>query len=310
MSGHGGDAERDWNCTSRGDRTTMDPETQPLLKSSELTQRRTYTSDEIAEIAGFVVVEKTLGEAAKPTEHVQTEEVIQYLRTTKGRYLLAILLFLWILILWAAAIDKVVVWGLDDYIQYFTNWSWTLQLIYYTLDLLFYADGTRCAHYYLLMILWWPLFLTVTAVFILVMVVIGVDAKLFETAVKQYSVSAMLLGDRVVHVIPFVIVIIYAATCAAEIGEVMGAMCDNGKYGIRFIRYVVINYATPIAYVFLYMVTNNYQKVYHVSTNIAVACVAVAILYAVIYGIALAMMMPRTESVDLPRVVKYTVQSL
>ncbi len=230
---------------------------------------------------------------ARDTEGDDTH-VSFWLSTTVGRLWLIVAIFIWDILLISTELAKVFGWGLREYDQYFTNWSWTLQSIFYTVDLLCYLDGTRYAHFLLLLVGWWTTYMTVVAVFILVHVVIVVDATLFEIMDKQFGLSNTIIGHIYIHILPLVMLLIWLAVRSPEITESMAMVKRQGRLAL----YIGLNFFYPLVFVAVYMIINNYKKVYHVKLQPGVAVPLLLILYIVLYAISIWIFLPRPNSLS------------
>lgn len=122
---------------------------------------------------------------------------------------------IWAFILWAVIISKTFSESLGGVIKYFTNVSIILQAAYYTADLCtFFADPKRrTLEFYLLYIFYFPMLAQTFAVFIMVMVVFLDNATIvtenLQSAGGEYSDGLVLFIERLYHVIPFIVAMIY-----------------------------------------------------------------------------------------------------
>ena len=241
---------------------------------------------------------RVFGGWAWPPRNTESDDyhVVQWLSVSRSVYYMLLLTLVYVIMLWAVLLLKISVNSLRDFDMFFTNWSWTLQSIFYSVDAMCFLDESRYCHYLLLLVAWWPIMITVVAVFILVNVVIFTDDTLFVVAVKQYGVADMILGHTLVHIIPLIVVIMYGYVRSKQITESIAMLKDSkGSYGSRLLMYIMINYIYPILIVVAYLLINDYTRVYHVRTNAALAVPLVIVLYMVIYVIGLAVVFPRTD---------------
>lgn len=220
-----------------------------------------------------------------------------WLPRTRHAYILIPFQTLYVIVLWSLMVVKIVSWSFRAYDMFFTNWSWTIQALFYTVDLLCFLDRSRYTHYLLLLVWWWPTLITVVAVFLLVQLVILDNPILFTAAAKQYGDGDMILGHELVHIIPVFMIMGWGLARGTELSASIAMLQDTrGSYGMRLPLYIAINYLYPILVIFSYVTVNNYQKVYHVGVNPAVAVFSVLLLYTILYAFCLWVVFPRDDS--------------
>lgn len=110
----------------------------------------------------------------------------------------------WTFVLWAAALVKIADSSFTEYIQFFTNWSWTIQLLFFTADLLCYMDTSGRCHRILTGHPFWLVYSITWTVFWLVFLLLANNPDIFNDVAEEgdLSMSTVLLGDRLVHVLP------------------------------------------------------------------------------------------------------------
>ena len=220
--------------------------------------------------------------------------VITWLPRTKNTYIMVAFETIYIIILWSVMLLKIAGWSVRAFDMFFTNWSWTIQAIFFTADLLCLLDPTRRATYWLLLVWWWPMLITVVAVCILVQLVLFENSVLFTEAAKDYGIGQMVLGHELVHIVPVFIVMLFGITRGPEITASITMLRDSkGRYGVRLPVYVFVNYLYPILIVFAYVTVNDYLKVYHVKVNPAAAMGAILVLYTLLFAFCIWWVFPR-----------------
>ena len=194
---------------------------------------------------------------------------------------------------WTVILIKTIGWGVQDYIMYFTNWSWTLQGLFYVADLICYIDRSRKMHFFLLSFMFWPVYLTVSAVFWIVLFVTVINDKLFRQAVNEYGVGDMILGNTLVHVVPYLFIIVFLSIRSSDITQIISAYREeDGRFGGLFYAYLITNFVISVSFVVLYSFLNDYTKVYFVKILVSEAFLTVAITYGIVFFITLIFLLP------------------
>jgi hypothetical protein len=182
------------------------------------------------------------------------------------RWLGLLLLLLWVVVLWAMAIGKLVLSGAGNYFKYFTNWSWTLQALYYAADVACYADASGRAHRRLLGRPFWLVFGVVWIVFWLVFLMFGSNGEIIEqfAADAGVSVGVALIFDRIVHVVPALVVSLYAWHRWYGIAHGVWWIRHTRTFGTLNAAAFAVGdvYLTSVAFGLLYAVPINMQSVY------------------------------------------------
>lgn len=135
------------------------------------------------------------------------------------------IVLLWTILLWAVIISKSFSDSISGVITYYTNISIIIQAVYYTLDLFtYFADPTRrTLEFYLLYIFYFPVLAQTFAVFVMVMVVFLDNATIvtenLESAGGEYSDGVVLVVERLYHVIPLIIAMVYGILRLHDISD-------------------------------------------------------------------------------------------
>ena len=119
------------------------------------------------------------------------------------------ILSIWVGILWIMLIGKVTTGTWDDYLRHFTNWMWTYNTIYYTLDLVTLGMlRNRAWEHNVLLVVWWNLFGNVWLVFFLVFILLYDNPYIVLDVMEEYGgdmyAGSVLVFERVFHVLPAV----------------------------------------------------------------------------------------------------------
>jgi len=98
-----------------------------------------------------------------------------------------------------------------DYVIHFTNWSWTFQIIFYTVTLVSYVPAcVDCATVFVAFA-FLPLVATVTSVAVLVWILLGTDDEGFLSMVfENIHPGYVMIGNDLVHVLPLMFILIWA----------------------------------------------------------------------------------------------------
>ena len=81
---------------------------------------------------------------------------------------IVILDVLWSIVLWGVLIYKIVNDSPEEYFKYYTNWTWTYNTMFYTVDFILIMLSTRFFEYLFHMTFWWNFYCNVWLVGILV----------------------------------------------------------------------------------------------------------------------------------------------
>lgn len=136
-----------------------------------------------------------------------------------------VLVLLWTVLLWGVIISKSISDNISGVISYFTNISIIIQAVYYTADLLtYFADPTRrTLEFYLLYIFFFPMLAQTFAVFVMVMMVFLDNATIItenlESAGGAYSDGVVLVVERLYHVIPLIVAMVYGILRLNDISD-------------------------------------------------------------------------------------------
>ena len=158
--------------------------------------------------------------------------------------------------------------GLYEYAIHFTNWSWTIQFSFYTLDLVSYSDSSFRFKSCSLLLYFFVAWGTAWLVYFLVYLLIGLNPAIFENNIDDYGTSVVLLADRVFHNLPiaanFAYVIINYAQLVLAFAWLREAI--NGNYCLMA-AYTLVYSILPAGLLLLYHLTLDITKVYAIETS-------------------------------------------
>ena len=131
---------------------------------------------------------------------------------------LATLQVIWACWMAAAAVVKIAEYGGHEYVRHYTNWSWTLQALFYfaTAPIAFVLVGVVDAHSVLgefvlgiLVVGFLPLHGIVWFVLTLVSLLLATKAELFADVLAELAPTWVMLGDSVYHFWPVLALLLY-----------------------------------------------------------------------------------------------------
>lgn len=184
---------------------------------------------------------------------------------------------LWTLFLWAGAIATIYVDGFDVYAHYFTNWMWTINLIYYTVDLLTFVDMSGRVQFKWIAIMWWPLWGNVSQVFFLVFIMFCDNPDIIGQPAKEYGLCPVLLVDRFKHVLPFVFGWMYMIFRHKDFRIIL---INIAGFGWRWLTALVLfNFASAHLILFGYWSNFDFYRVYGLSLSLWIGVLLVELIY-------------------------------
>lgn len=140
------------------------------------------------------------------------ELVAKRWRTLIKKSVTFIFLFIWTLVLWIVAVYK---WQNDGgaFFTFFTNWNWTLQIIFFTIEFGAYASGIQTLKIFNQTFIFWIVSGTTWLVFWLVFFMIHDNADFFlELSTIDggpYQLWVVLNGHALFHVLISIALLIY-----------------------------------------------------------------------------------------------------
>jgi hypothetical protein len=150
----------------------------------------------------------------------------------------AILLFnvAWVSLLWVMFIGKLVVSGTHEYISHFTNWAWTINALFFLLDTV--AKILSCANrrsgsalaLYGVGFLFWIAHGMSWLVFWLVFIMFGDNPRVLTDLAGDYDMGFILDMDRIFHVLPSMILLIYVVLERRLIGWTIAVLVYRNSF--------------------------------------------------------------------------------
>jgi hypothetical protein len=257
----------------------------PTLREIEVATRRAVVLITVPVWGAWGV----LRDSAQKLECFSPERIAA--QFTYYRKLCFVCTLLWTILLWSMSIWKFFNSGVSAVIAYFTNVSLLIQAIYYTADLVsYFTDPQRRSLEMWLLYAFWPaVFAQTFIVFVLVIVVYLDNAEIFTENLKcdggKYDTGVVLFVDRIVHVIPLFIGMVYYALRWHDISDFLimiygaiytqapgvdadgHALCIHERTGFvmraaHSWRYIFYQYAVASIPFIVYVLVQNVQTVY------------------------------------------------
>jgi hypothetical protein len=177
---------------------------------------------------------------------------------------------LWAVVLWVVLLYRVS--GGDDeimsYYTYFTNWSWTVQALFFGAWTLAYADTSGSAHY-LLAHLYWVVNGTAWLVFWLVVVMLADNPMILIAASTMgggsMSLGAVMTGNTVVHVVPAIADMIFYILFYHHLRMSLIWMASPRAPPAAAPFFIVISTLYPLAFGGVWLLGHNPETVYGLS---------------------------------------------
>lgn len=114
----------------------------------------------------------------------------------------------WSALLTASFIEKVVMAGIDDVLEHFTNWSLAFQIFFYWITLFLLIDENLFQK--ALLCFFFPLHGVVWIVFILINIILNINPDVLEQYFKKFSIGFVLSANEFLHSVPVMIVLMFA----------------------------------------------------------------------------------------------------
>jgi hypothetical protein len=200
---------------------------------------------------------------------------------------------LWVFVLWMIFGAKIPTDGAWLYFHYFTNWMWTINTVFYTVDLITYLDYTGTLQFYWLYVAWWPFFGNVCQVFWLVIPLLWLNPRIVVETADQIGWSATLVGERLVHVLPLVRAWFYLWCRSRDIIDVLRHYWWCNDRDRRFFAgYILIMWLSGNSLIAAYCLNYDFHRVYGLDLNIGVAFLMIQVIFALFLVLPILLMSP------------------
>lgn len=190
-----------------------------------------------------------------------------------GFYFLSLLFFF---------IGKVASNSFDGYIMYFTNWTWTLNILFAMVDVLGFFDPSGEIHSFIAMFGCWIVFANNLQVFFLVIIVICNDPWILSSELENYSLNVIWIAERVFHVYPTLENILWLFLRQSDWSR---ALChfDLTPKGVKsFVFYVIGMYIAAAVPIIAYALSYDPCEVYHMCLPWYIQGFAVAMFFCIV----------------------------
>lgn len=181
-----------------------------------------------------------------------------------------LMVVVWFGILAAAAIYKLATSPLYDYVCHLTNWAWTAQLVFYSLDLLSYVDRTGKFSFAIVSQLFWLMNGLDWMVFTLMFAVLDNNPMLFVQIAEQGDIplGIVMNGDRLFHIVPSLINFAYLLLNRKVISRCVEIFVGKQAPLASKIYYsVYATFFSPMLPPLIYLCMFNPQLVYGITTS-------------------------------------------
>lgn len=151
-----------------------------------------------------------------------------------------------------------------SFTQFFTNWMWVFNFVFYTFDVISYFDPTGYINFYLIYGVWPPFFGNVAQVFFIVMMILYEHPQLITDEADEFGWGIVILVERIVHVMPFVVQLFWIAMRAPDIILVLKSFQWRRGFRAIFLIYLFMIYVFAHIPFITYIGVYDFHKVYHV----------------------------------------------
>jgi hypothetical protein len=178
----------------------------------------------------------------------------------------------WAIVLWGLCVAKVVSEGVQSYFSHYTNWNWTINVIYFTGDLVTRFSKDKMVRITYLGSLFWLVYGSNWSVFFLVFLMFsenpGVLTDLATQNGGKYGMGFLLNMNTVFHSLPLIAVLIYVVLAKSELAYVIKEMVSRLKNTNYVVFSFLIAFLFPILAITIYSLCVDFHKVYGMTTNI------------------------------------------
>jgi len=124
-----------------------------------------------------------------------------------GRLLVIMALeIIWVTTLWLGVFAKLMSESVKEYISHYTNWIWTFNAVYYTIDLIMITRRTRVGEKHWLLFAFWPFAMNVWLMALLVFSMLMSNPETITENFKEnggdFTPGQVFYADRLFHVVP------------------------------------------------------------------------------------------------------------
>lgn len=212
------------------------------------------------------------------------------------RYAAFGILVVWTLAIWVSLIGKAIVDSSTDYIQHFTNWGWTINVVYYTLDIIaticdwVQGDEDHVALSFVINTLLWTLLGTVWVIFWMVTAILAINPGMLTDS--GMSLGVILVFHVWFHYLPAIFALLYVF--ALRPGDITRAITfllgyDSTKLSVYkqvFIFFMLL-FLLPISFALIYRAVFDPNDIYNVNIPMYAWVLATVAIVVITNGLTL-----------------------
>ena len=217
------------------------------------------------------------------------------------RALLLIFIIVWLLALYSAAILKITSDGFHSYFMHFTNWNWTIHIIFFSSELYALFTGHEWHRIINLIVFFWIVNGTSWLVFWLVFLMIRDNPDAILGLIKEkggpYEAWVVLDGHALSHVLIIVTLLVYSMLVWRHLIDGVIFMVGRKIRSRAFALASMMLY--PLLIIGLYITFFDFQTIYGLSTHLAwimLLAVAVVLIFNVLPVFLIMMRYKRTKT--------------
>lgn len=272
------------NAVENNDSASPQPSTEQL-QALLMHKSTSYPADDTKRLA--------IPTASDHRVHHAAHYGVERLRMYPWKWVDFVVNVVWVFLLWLVFGSKVPSDGPWLYFHYFTNWMWTSNTIYYTVDLLTYLDYSGTLQFYWLYVAWWPFFGNVCQVFWLVIPLLWMNPRIVVETAEEIGWSATLVGERLVHVLPLVRAWFYLWCRSRDIIDVLRHYWwERPRDRWFFALYVLLMWLGGNLLIAAYCLSYDFHKVYGLDLNVGVAFLMIQVNFALFLVAPILLMSP------------------
>jgi len=182
-------------------------------------------------------------------------------------WIFSVIQFVWILIMSFALIYKACGTELIDIVKHFTNWSWVLQIIFYSLTLVGYYwqavyDSTINALFFMVNG-------TVWLVFAIIIYMVLHNSRVITQYFEQYDAGIVIAGNTLFHTATVIFLLLFIIVnreyIARSISRAIGA---KDSFLLRYCIFMYQCYFSTVLFTFAYLLFFDPRRVYSFDVNL------------------------------------------
>lgn len=182
-----------------------------------------------------------------------------------------------LVVAWAGVLVTSLVWRLavdefEDYASHLTNWAWTVAALFYTIDALSHFEPTGRLALINILVFFWMTFGLSWVVFWLMFLVLKENPDILleasDRAGGDLPLGTVFDGDRLLHVLPALINVLYVIVARSMVLESVNQMAGpSAPPVIRALYWLYAPLFSPCAPVLIYLATFSPQVIYGITSS-------------------------------------------